>query len=91
MSDSAWYDRLVARFGNAVPAAEYLQIRPDLAPIVDDLFHALAGYPVRIHGIAERDEGLVVIDARVSDSITVDDKMAVYRILEAMQERLNDL
>lgn len=88
MSD--WYRRLVERFGSAVPAAEHLQIRPDLALIVDDLFHALAGYPVRVHGISTRDEGLVVIDARVSDDITPADKQTVYGILEEAQERLNE-
>jgi hypothetical protein len=90
MSDPVWYRRLVERFGDAVPAAGNLQIRPDLAPIVDDLFAALAGYPVRVHGIAARDEGLFVIDARVSDNITSDDKKTVYAILEEYQERLND-
>lgn len=90
MSDLAWYRRLVERFGDAVPAAEHLQIRPDLVPIVDDLFAALAGYSVRVHGITERDEGLVVIDARVSDDITADDKQTVYRTIEDIQERLND-
>ncbi len=90
MSDPVWYRRLVARHGGAVPSIEHLQIRPDLAPVVDDLFAALAGYPVRIHGIAERGEGLVVIDARVSDDITAADKKTVYAILEEYQERLND-
>lgn len=90
MPDPAWYRSLVARHGDAVPAAEHLQIEADLAPIVDNFFLALAGYPVRIHGIAERGEGLVVIDARVSDDITAADKKTVYAILEEYQERLND-
>ncbi|MGE7368304.1 hypothetical protein ACQKKX_04435 [Neorhizobium sp. NPDC001467] len=88
MSD--WYDRLVSRHGDAIPAAEDLQIRPNLQPIVDELFAALSGYRVRVYGITERDEGLVVIDARVSDDITAADKTAVYAILEEYQERLND-
>lgn len=90
MTDPAWYDRLVARHGDAVPAAEHLQIGPDLHPVVEDLFHTLAGYPVRVHGISTHDEGLVVIDARVSDDIAAADKQTVYRILEEAQERLND-
>ncbi|GMB82739.1 hypothetical protein NN6n1_35220 [Shinella zoogloeoides] len=91
MSDPVWYRRLVSRHGDAVPAAEHLQIRPDLQPIVDDLFHALAGYPVRVYSISTRDEGLVIIDARVQDDIAAADKQTVYRILEEAQERLNDL
>ncbi len=90
MPDTDWYRYLVARHGDAVPAAEHLQIRADLYPVVDDLFSALAVYPVRVYGIAERSQGLVVIDARVSDDITAADKAAVYRVLEDIQERLND-
>lgn len=91
MSDTDWYGRLVERFGDSVPPAEHLQIRHDLHLVVEDLFHELAGYPVRVHGIAARDEGLVVVDARVQDDITSDDKQTIYRILEDIQERLNDL
>jgi hypothetical protein len=92
MGAGAWYGALRERHGDAVPAAEHLPIREGLQPIVDELFAELADYAhvVRIYGITERDEGLVVLDARVSDDITASDKQTVYRILEAMQERLND-
>ena len=88
MSD--WYDRLVSRFGSAVPPAEHLAVREDLQPLLEELFAALAGYHIRIYGIAERTERLVVIDARVSDDIAAADKMVVYRILEEYQERVQE-
>jgi hypothetical protein len=93
MSEETWYRRLVERFGSAVPAAEHLQIRADLHPIVDDLFAELANFhhACRVYGIVERADGLVVIDARVSDDNTSADKKVVYRILEEAQERLNEL
>ncbi|MFK3962117.1 hypothetical protein ACI2KT_00885 [Ensifer adhaerens] len=92
MSEETWYRRLVERFGSAVPAAERLQIRADLQPIVDDLFFELANFhhACRVYGIVERDEGLVVIDARFLSGATAADKKAINEILEQQQERLND-
>lgn len=93
MSEETWYRRLVERFGSAVPAAAHLQLRADLHPIVDDLFAELADFhhACRVFSIVERADGLVVIDARVSDDITPADKKVVYRILEEVQERINEL
>lgn len=92
MPDPAWYLHLVERFGSAVPAAEHLQIRADLQPIVDDLFAELANFhhACRVYGIVERDEGLVAIDARFLGGATAADKKAINEILEQQQERLND-
>ncbi|MGE6743304.1 hypothetical protein ACQKGC_23820 [Allorhizobium pseudoryzae] len=77
---------------DAEAAAEHLRVREGLQPIIDDLFQDLADYAhaVHIYGIIDRGEGLVVIDARVSDDITAADKYTVYRILEEYQERLNE-
>ncbi|MDH2091500.1 hypothetical protein N5K21_22470 [Rhizobium pusense] len=92
MSEENWYRRLVERFGSAVPAAAHLQIRADLQPIVDDLFAELADFhhACRVYGIVERDEGLVVIDARFLGGATDAEKKAINEILEQQQERLND-
>lgn len=92
MSEETWYRRLVERFGSAVPAAAHLQIRADLQPIVDDLFAELADFhhACRVYGIVERDEGLVVIDARFLGGATAAEKKAINEILEKQQECLND-
>lgn len=92
MPDPAWYRRLVERFGSVVPAAEHLQLRADLQPIVDDLFAELTDlhHACRVFGIVERTDGLVVIDARFLDGATAAEKKAINEILEQQQERLND-
>ncbi|AVA21958.1 hypothetical protein [Rhizobium sp. NXC24] len=90
--DRAWYDFMVARYGDAVPPFEHLQFRRGLHTIVGDLFHDLdiadRFHAYSVHGINTLAPGVVVIDARFSSAATRADKHMCNRILERIQERL---
>lgn len=90
--DITWYHHFVARYGDAVPPIEHLQIRRGLQTIVDDLFHDLdiadRRRACRLHGITTRYAGFVVIDIRYSDHATDADWRMCNRIVERAQERL---
>lgn len=92
--DSVWYELLVARYGDAVPPLEHLQVRRGLQGIVEDLFDKLADADrfrsCRIHGIVTRNAGFVVIDARFGDRATEADKRMCNSVLERIQERLGE-
>lgn len=92
--DADWYDRLVARYGDAVPPIEHLQFRRGLQPIVEDLFEKLADadrfHACSVHGIETLSAGLNTIDARFAAAATEADKRMCNRILERIQERLAD-
>ncbi|NKJ72671.1 hypothetical protein GFL38_10385 [Rhizobium leguminosarum bv. viciae] len=92
--DAVWYDSMHQRYGAAVPDIEHLQIRRGLQSIVEDLFEKLADADrfrsCRMHGIATRNAGFVVIDARFSATATEADKRMCNRVLERIQERLSE-
>lgn len=89
-----WYDTMVARYGDAMPPLEHLQIRRGLQSIVEDLFEKLADADrfrsCRVHGIDARNAGFLVIDARFSATATEADKRMCNRVLERIQERLSE-
>ncbi|RVP47342.1 hypothetical protein [Sinorhizobium medicae] len=90
--DRDWYDALRARYGDAIPAIEYLQIRRGLQSIVEDLFEKLdiadRFNVCRVYGIATRNAGFTVVDARYSETATEADKRMCNRVIERVQERL---
>jgi hypothetical protein len=72
--DSDWYDALVARYGDAVPAIENLRIRSGLQVHVAHLFEQLKDLGLLRHvdilSVVTRNAGFVVIDARYVDSLS---------------------
>ena len=92
--DVDWYERLVSRYGDAVPPLEHLQIRRGLQTIVEDLFEKLDDADrfraCRIHGIETRAAAFAIIDARFTESATDADKRMCKRVLERIQERLSE-
>jgi hypothetical protein len=92
---SDWYQRLVDRYGESIPAIERLRIRRGLQEQVESLFHDLdmadPFHACCIHGIDTRSAGFVIINARFGDLATETDKRMCNRVLESARERLSEV
>ncbi len=79
--DAVWYDSMRARYGDAVPDIERLQIRRGLQVHVGDMYeklHALGLIDkVDIRSVVARNATFVVIDFRERDGIYEDDRIAL--------------
>lgn len=84
--DADWYDAMIARYADAVPAVEHLQIRCGIQAIVEHLFEQLQElgllYAVDIRSVVTRNAGFVVMDARYLDGLSDTDRAALDFALE---------
>ncbi len=92
--DAVWYDAMVARYGDAVPAIEHLQFRRGLQRHVADLFDALDQadrfFICRILSIVTRNGGFVIIDARIADAATEAYRSRCNVVFDNSRERLSE-
>lgn len=91
--DEYWYSEIVARYGEAVPDIDRLQIRRGLQSIVGDMYAQLYDFDLLRHvdivSIVARNAGFVVVDARYHAGLYEDDRIALDFLLERHGERFN--
>jgi hypothetical protein len=90
--DPDWYERIVERFGDAVPPIKHLRIRRGIQSAVGEMFGELEQRGllpvVDIFGIETRTAAWAIVDARYHRNVTEGDRKALDAVLEGAQERL---
>ncbi|WP_142627987.1 hypothetical protein [Rhizobium sp. P007] len=92
--DADWYDAMIARYADALPAVDHLQIRRGLHAHVAHLFEQLHDlgllYAVDIKSIVTRNAGFIVIDARYADGLSDSDRAALDFALDGIRGDLTE-